>query len=59
MKMIRPHGGCLSLLLAGDKGKVLLQNKVVFSWSSPSYVEVKLHDNGSHVTLRQLVYIVE
>ncbi|KAH3839433.1 leucine--tRNA ligase, cytoplasmic-like [Dreissena polymorpha] len=43
---------------AGDKGKVLLQNKVVFSWNSPSDVEVKLQDNGSHVTVRELVYIV-
>lgn len=41
-----------------EKGKVLLSDKVTFSWNSPSDVDVVVQENGSFVLVKEMIYIV-
>lgn len=41
-----------------EKGRVLLSDRVTFSWNNPSDVEVTVQDNGSKVSIKEMIYIV-
>ena len=41
-----------------DKGKKLVSDSATFSWKSPSDLEVTLVQNGSSLTVQELVYVV-
>lgn len=43
---------------AAQKGKILLNDGVVFSWNSPTDVEVVVQDNGTKVPVKEMIYIV-
>ena len=41
-----------------EKGKVLLNDGVIFSWNSPTDEEVFAQQNGSKAAIKELIYIV-
>ena len=41
-----------------EKGKLLLQDGVTFSWVNATDLEVMVQENGTKVAVKDLIYIV-
>lgn len=41
-----------------EKGKIVLADGVTFSWNAATDVEVFVHENGTKVSVKEMIYVV-